>query len=102
MDSELLAAMYQVEDDDHTGAMIPPQDLRSRRIRVGIVEYEVPTVEYVQHLERLILRQADLLEQQRRMLERLAGNMHSTRDYIRRQAGGVTDLRSEVTRRDFS
>jgi len=102
MDSELLAAMYHVDDDEHPGAMIQPQDMRSRRIRVGIIEYEVPTVEYVQHLERLILRQAGLLEQQRRMLERLAGSMHGTRDFIRRQAGGVADLRGEVTRREYS
>lgn len=102
MDSELMAAMYHIDDADPTDAMIPPQDMRSRRIRVGIVEYEVPTVEYVRHLERLILRQANLLEQQRRMLERLAGGMHGTRNFVRRQAGGLADLRGDLTRREYA
>ena len=98
MSDALLAAMYNLEDEPKI--TVQPQDPRSRRIRVGIVEYEVPTVEYLRQLEQIILRQADTLEQQRRAIERLTTAVHGTRKFVRHQSTHLSDIRAELHRRD--
>jgi len=99
MSDELLAAMY--DQDAEKAIAIQPRDPRIRRIRVGIVEYEVPTLEYVRQLEQLILRQADTLEQQRRAIERLTTSMHGTRSFVRHQTNHLSDIRAELQRREY-
>jgi hypothetical protein len=87
MDREqLLAAMYNDPDPVAKATPIEQTGLRSRKIRVGIVEYEVPTVEYVQQLERLVTQQADLLTQHRRTIDRVTAMLYGTRNFVRRQA----------------
>src|SRR5262245_32549881 len=84
--NDLLATMYQ--DDESTAAPVPIDqgDQRSRKIRVGIIEYEVPTMAYVRHLEQIITQQAQMLTQHRRSILRLENTARGTRNFINRQA----------------
>jgi hypothetical protein len=70
---------------------------RTRKIRVGIVEYEVPTMEWVRHLEQQLQQQADLLDQQRRSLDRLDALLRGTRNFVRRQTDAVSHLQNRRT-----
>lgn len=94
---DLLAAMYN--DDEAPAPKLPLEQggLRTRKIRVGIVEYEVPTLEWVRHLEQLVQHQADMIEQQRRALDRLDALLRGTRNFVRRQTDNLFDLRNRRT-----
>ena len=97
MDREqLLAAMYNDEADVVKTTPIEQTGLRSRKIRVGIVEYEVPTMEYVHHLERLVTQQAETLTHLRRTNERITAMLYGTRNFVRRQTETV---RNELARK---
>ncbi len=68
----LLGAMYQQPPSAaRNGKSAPAIGGKTRRIRVGIVEYEVPTVEAVAHLEQIVAQQANEIAQQKRLLIRL-------------------------------
>lgn len=69
---------------------------RTRKIRVGIIEYEVPTVEYVARLEQLIADQARLIDKQKGEILRLGGFMNSTRSFIRRQTSRVAEMQNSL------
>ena len=101
-DSELLASMYGEEEEDKALAAPAPSTSRTRTIRVGIIEYEVPTVEYMQFLEVTIAQQTRVLDQQRRAIERIQTLLQGMRGFVRRSAGALDDLRQNVTHRgDF-
>jgi len=70
---------------------------RSRKIRVGIIEYEVPTMEYMHHLEQVIAQQTQTLAQLRRQIARMESGAHSTRGYVRRHADIL--MRQELARK---
>jgi hypothetical protein len=94
---DLLAAMY--DDDAPDMPTIPIDNGISRRIRVGVIEYEVPTVDYVRRLEQIILQQAQTLEQQRRTINRIEGMLMGTRNYLRRHGDALSDLRYDMARK---
>lgn len=106
---ELYAAMYNDEEEPEKTkepSYIDPTGFsRTKKIRVGAVEYEVPTIEYVSRLEQLVLRQARVINQQKRHLERLEGFVLSTRNFIRRQTNRIaeiqTDLDGKIDYREF-
>jgi hypothetical protein len=81
----ILSAMYQdtdPNDAETSGTIItasPGRTLLTRRVRVGAIEYELPSVEYVQHLEKLITQQTEIVAQQRRMIDRLSVALNRTR-----------------------
>ena len=89
---QLLAAMFS-DDEVKPSVPLEKSGARTRKIRVGIVEYEVPTLEWVRHLEQTVLHQADLLEQQRRELDRLGVMLRGTRNFIRRQTDAIDTRR---------
>ena len=93
---DLLAAMY---NDEEAKPSVPLEQsgLRTRKIRVGIVEYEVPTLEWVRHLEQMVQHQADMIEQQRREIDRLDALLRGTRNFVRRQTDNLYDLRNRRT-----
>jgi hypothetical protein len=85
--NELLATMYQEDETDEAAQVsIEQGHQRSRKIRVGIIEYEVPTMEYMRHLEQIIMQQAQILAQQRRLITRIENGVHNTRSFVQRQA----------------
>jgi hypothetical protein len=105
----LLAAMYQddgQQDDGSETHVDVPGFNRSRIIKVGIIAYEVPTVEYVQRLEQLIANQSSIIGQQKQSIERLKAFVLSTRSFIRRQTSRITEMQDsidgKVDSRDFT
>ena len=82
--NELLATMYHDDEADGT-ARVPIEQghQRSRKIRVGIIEYEVPTMDALRHLEHTIAQQAQMLAQQRRLIARIESGTHTTRNLMR-------------------
>src|SRR3954467_5337350 len=82
----ILSTMYQAEDEPDeraptsTKAAVAQAGInRSRRIRVGAIEYEVPSIEYVRQLEQSLLQYSQMVSQQRRVLDRLLKIMKSQR-----------------------
>jgi hypothetical protein len=105
----VLSAMYQDDDDDETDdTQRTPMGLGGhiRRIRVGAVEYEVPSVEYVQQLEHMVAQQVQTMLQQRRLIDRMASMLLRTRHSQQTHLHAMEDLRRElakkITQRDFT
>lgn len=97
---DLMAAMYSDDDDAQPSSKpIDPGNLRTRKIRVGIVEYEVPTPDYVRHLEQLVLQQAHNMQLMQREMARLRVELHGTRHFVNRQSDNIADLRRDLTSR---
>ena len=108
---KILSLMYNDEpESDETVAgseekLVVSTYSRTKKVRVGAIEYEVPSVEYVARLESLLLRQGALLEKQRREIERLEQFMVGTRNFIRRQTSKIADLQegldNKIDSRDY-
>ena len=107
----VVSAMYQTDDDDETAspdsrALVTGRTGHTRRIRVGAVEYEVPSVEYVQQLEQMVAQQVQTVLQQRRLIDRMASMLLKTRHSQVGHMRAMDDLRRElakkITMRDFS
>jgi hypothetical protein len=94
---DLLATMY--DDDTVVSVPIQQNDLRTRKIRVGVVEYEVPTVEYMRHLEQRLTQQSEMINQQRRVISRIEAILHGTRTFVRRHSDSIGDMRQELSRK---
>ena len=97
-DDDLLAMMYSDEATVPTVAT-EASTARTRTIKVGIIEYEVPTVEYMRFLEATIAQQAYTIDQHRHAIERIQTLLQGTRGYVRRHAGALDDIRQNLTRR---
>ena len=98
----VLSAMYQDDGDHPTRSTTRIADAsvgRSRKIRVGIVEYEVPTPEYVQSLERLLQRQAVELAEQRQLITRLTAAVSQARHSYRSNAHALDAIRGELDKK---
>lgn len=97
--SSLLSAMYQDDDAEQQPkptATHPSGFNRTRKVRVGVVEYELPTVEYVTRLEHIVLRQQHMLDMHQRAINRLQNSLISASNLIRRQGNVTADLREEL------
>lgn len=99
--SDIVTTMYQNQEDE-TAAAPNPQAARhpasrTRRIRVGAVEYAVPTIEYVQQLESILIQQARALEQQQRVIERLAATVARTLQSQQGRTREMNELRRELS-----
>jgi hypothetical protein len=96
----ILSTMYQDDEDVTTGAH-PPLGLsgRTRRIRVGAIEYEVPTVEYVRQLEQTLIRHSRAMEHQQRLIERLVATLSKTNHSHQGQTREMEELRREMSRK---
>lgn len=95
-DPTLLAAMYDPDSEDTDNAPVEPHDSRTRKIRVGIIEYEVPTVEYVMRLEQIIARQQATLDRQHRTIARLQVMLAGLRRVMRSQAHAMNEVYDEL------
>lgn len=97
--SELLAAMYQSDDDPAPQSELQFDSAgftRSRKLRIGAIVYEVPTVDYVNRLERLIVTQARTIERQQNELGRLSHFVIATRNFIRRQTLHISEMQRSL------
>lgn len=75
--TNLYAAMYNTDQDEPISKkpgiaeQSPTQSAKTRKIRVGIVEYEVPTPEYVGRLEALVTAQTQQIQNLLREMRRV-------------------------------
>lgn len=94
----LLAAMYDTDDDEapSVAPVEPAAAARTRKIRVGIVEYEVPTVEYVTRLEQMLAQQQATIERQHRTLVRMQVAMAILRRAVRGQSTAMREVYNEL------
>jgi len=109
----LLAAMYD-DDTEETSDQNTEQkteaDLlsakRSRRIVMGAVAFDVPTVEYVALLEARVAQQERVIINHARNLKRLEILLSALRNVVRRNVntlGDVSrDLDNKLDRRELS
>lgn len=96
---DLIAAMYQddTEEIETEPKHVDPSGFRrSKDIHIGIVKYEVPTVEYVMRLEQIVMQQARIIEMQKHEISRLSNFMVSTRNFIRRQTLHLSEMQNNL------
>lgn len=106
MDAEdraaLLAAMYDDSDKTAKRPDEPPPDAtglrRSRRMVMGAVSFDIPTLEYTAALEQRLTRQDRQIVEQGRHLKRLELMLGLLRSALHRQAGLVGDLGRDLDR----
>jgi hypothetical protein len=104
--SAVLAAMYQEDDPAAITDLKPNTNMshRSRKIRVGAIVYDVPTIEYVQQLENMMLHQTQTVERLQRVIDRLTAMLSKSRNNQQGQTRQLDDLRRElgkkITRRE--
>lgn len=98
--STMIAAMYADDPSPKRPATTieTPGFSRTRKIRIGAIEYEVPTVEYVSRLEQLISAQARRLEQQQQTIDRLYSSLSATRAHANRLSGALNSLQGHLDR----
>jgi hypothetical protein len=92
---DLITTMYQNDDAPNEARKVnlePSGVRRTRDIQVGAIKYEVPTIEYLNRLEQMIMAQAQIIEKQRRDLSRLDSFVISTRNFIRRQTTRIGEM----------
>ncbi|CAM6054967.1 unnamed protein product [Sphagnum tenellum] len=92
--------MYDDEPTEKKPLADLPQDgmglRKSRRMIMGAVAFDVPTVEYVDSLEMRIVRQERTIAEQNRMLKRMEIALTTMRNLMRRQAGNLSELGYEI------
>jgi hypothetical protein len=98
-DPNFLNTMYQSDDEPvaETSPIDPAGFNHSRKIRVGIIEYEVPTLEYVARLEQLIARQQGTIDRLNRSVARFHAMLLATRNATRHQAAAINEMATELT-----
>ncbi len=96
---ELIALMYRDEPKKETTnqTQINSGFSRTRKIRVGAIEYEVPTVEYMNRLEQLVVHQAKTVEELLQRIDRLNITVISTRNFIRRQTNRLNEMQNDLS-----
>jgi hypothetical protein len=92
---DLLASMYDTDTPTKQREQ-PPADAngmrRSRRLAIGAISYEIPTVEHLAMLERRLGQQAQQIADQGHYLKRLEAMLALLRTAVRRQGGVVSDI----------
>ena len=97
---ELLARMYNSAIEEPTPKTSPVVQssgiARTRRIAIGAISYEVPTIEYCAHLERLITAQASVIEQNKRDIKRIEGLISNIRQFIKKHSVKLLSMSHEI------
>jgi septal ring factor EnvC (AmiA/AmiB activator) len=105
--TNLLALMYD-DEKKIPGAKkpneVPDQNRKTRRVVMGAVAYEVPTVEYVENLEKKIAQQERTIFEQSRQLKRIESSLIILKQSIRKNNSNLNeialDLDYKIDRRD--
>lgn len=95
-DPNLLAAMYDPDEETPDTTPVQANTGRTRKIRVGIIEYEVPTVEYVARLEQMLAHQQTIMDRQHRALVRMQVAMAYLRRAVRGQSLAMNEVYEEL------
>jgi hypothetical protein len=96
----VLSAMYQGDDDNpnEVRSLASPSD-RTRRIRVGAIEYEVPTVSYMQQLEQTLAHHSRIINHQQRVIDRLNATISKNTQSQSGHEHDIDDLKREMIRK---
>ena len=105
----LLAAMYddpgpparpdaKADAAPHAADAAAGTVRRSRRMVMGAVSFDIPTVEYAADLERKLAQQARQIMVQASQIRRLEIMLTQLSGVARRQAGAVNDLGRDLDR----
>lgn len=100
---ELLAELYNSEPDEpktNNAPIIYADGMRrSRRIVIGAVSYDVPSVEYVSYLEQKVVSQGRNIDELRQIIRRIDAGVNQ----IRHQVGQTKSaLQNKIDRSDWS
>ena len=95
---ELLAAMYQDDDAEPKKEIhIDPTGFnRTRKIHVGAIVYEVPTIDYVTRLEQMLTKQAKIIDQLRQHVSKLERFVSGTKKFIKGQTRHITEIKHDL------
>ena len=92
----LLAAMYDEEDSKKPLTPLEPTGKKSRRIVMGAVKYDVPTVEHIDLLEKRIKELENIIILQNRTLKRFDIMFLQFRQVLRVQNGSINELNQDM------
>lgn len=93
----LLAALYGEEPEKKKNVHIEPTGFsKTRKVYVGAISYELPTVDYVTRLEMMVTNQAKLINQMQQSISKLENMANKTRKFIRGQTGRITEMQHEL------
>ena len=106
--SAILAGMYDTEEkkpDDQPNIDMHLGVRKIRRISFGAIKYDVPTLDYVEVLERKLAAQERIITTQSRILRRLENSIGQMKSAIKRYGGDIhefsKDLENKLDRREF-
>ena len=96
---QLRSLMYQDDGEPTSKPDIhidPAGFMRTRKIWVGAIGYEVPTPEYISRLELLVQHQARTIDQLSQQIHKLQRFMSGTRKFIKGQTKHITEIKQEL------
>lgn len=104
----LLAAMYDPEEektDKKTLQPLEPTGKKSRRVVMGAVKYDVPTVEYVEQLEKRVIELERRIQIQDRISRKFDMMISRLTQALRNHGSVVNEishsLDNKIDRRDI-
>lgn len=95
----VYAAMYgKMEPEKKTDVHIvdPAGFNRTRKIIVGAIPYEVPTVAYVARLEQIVMRQNILIRRLEQEMNAMQKFVNGTRKFIKGQTKHINEIQHEL------
>jgi hypothetical protein len=100
--ADIYAAMSEIEDSEAADRAARNPFLKNTSSRVNTIPLadgktvEVPSVEYVQELERFIRQQAKQLEKYERQFHRIDAHLRTQRAHINVQGTRINGLNQEL------
>lgn len=100
----LLSAMYNSSDDEIDELSSKPDTRfdslgKTKIVHVGAIKYELPSVEYVNKLEQMIVRQNNQIIELQRNMEKLQKNIIATKSIAKRHISSINEMQSELDKK---
>ena len=95
---EIYAAMYgKMEPEKKKDVHIDPTGFnRTRKIMVGAIPYEVPTVAYVARLEQIVARQAMMIRRLEQEMNTMQKFVNGTRKFMKGQTKHINEMQHDL------
>jgi len=104
----LLSTMYDSDENEKPKKSPIPgasDKIKSRRIVQGITRFDVPTVEYVDSLEKIIQSQNNVINQQSKSIKKLEFQMNMLKTNLKKDSNLINnmnrELETKINRRDY-
>lgn len=100
----LLSAMYNSDDDDEDELSTQPRTSvdsfgKTKIVHVGAIKYELPSIEYVNKLEQMLVQQNTKISELQRNIEKLQKIITATKSLTRRHVSNINEIHSELDRK---